>query len=80
MDSTTASNYVRFSEPLDVASATPASVRVIETTMLRDAATGVYAPVGVRRVLSQNVDYTVRLAPEADSGNTVLEIGACSSR
>ena len=72
--STTASNFVRFSEPLDVASATPASVRVIETTMLRDAATGVYAPVGVRRVLSQNVDYTVRLAPEADSANTVLEI------
>jgi hypothetical protein len=72
--STTASSYVRFSEPLDVSSATAASVRVVEATMLRDAASGVYAPVGVRRVLAQNVDYTLRLAPEADSANTVLEI------
>lgn len=72
--SVSASNTIRFSEPLSSASLTSASVRVVEATMLRDAATGVYAPVGVRRVLLQGVDYTLRAAPEVDAAGTVLEL------
>lgn len=72
--STSASSYFRMSmavknDPVMLAS----SVRVIRAPMLRQS-TGVYAPVGALGVLQPGVDYTVRIAPEADALGAIVEI------
>lgn len=73
--STTASSYFRMSmavrnDPVMLNS----SVRIIRAPMLRDGASGVYAPVGVQGVLQPGVDYNVRIAPEPDGMGAVVEI------
>ncbi len=72
--STSASSYFRMSQavrndPVMLAS----NVRIIRAPMLRQSS-GVYAPVGVTGVLQPGVDYTVRIAPEADALGAIVEI------
>lgn len=78
--STTASSHFRFSEAVrNDAVMLNSNVRIVEMIMLRQA-TGVYAPVatsplrGPNPILSPGVDYSVRLAPETDTGGTEVEI------
>ncbi|MCU0976925.1 MAG: hypothetical protein MUC71_11540 [Steroidobacteraceae bacterium] len=73
--STTASSFFRMSmavknDPVMLAS----NIRIVRAPMLRDAASGVYAPVGVLGVLQPGVDYSVRIAPQPDSMGAVIEI------
>ncbi len=73
--STTASSFFRMSmavrnDPVMLNS----NVRIIRAPMLRDAASGVYAPIGVQGVLQPGVDYNVRIAPEPDGMGAVIEI------
>jgi pimeloyl-ACP methyl ester carboxylesterase len=73
--STTASSYFRMSQPVkNDAVMLNSNVRIIQAPMLRDPASGVYAPVGVQGVLAPGVDYSVRIAPETDAGGAVIEI------
>jgi len=74
--STTGSSYFRFSQPVrNHAVMLDWNVRIVEMIMLRQSV-GLYAPVaksplrGPNPILSPGVDYTVRLAPEADAGGT----------
>lgn len=60
----------RFSGPVNAASLTPASVRVIRVNI--DNATK--ATVGIAGVLVPGVDYSVGLAADAAVGNTIVEI------
>lgn len=78
--STTASSIFRFSQPVrNDALMLNSSVRIVEMIMLRQS-TGVYAPVatsplrGPNPILSPGIDYSVRLAPETDTGGTEVEI------
>ena len=72
--STTASSYFRMSQPVrNDAVMLNSSVRIIRAPMLRQSS-GVYAPVGVLGVLTPGVDYSVRVAPEIDTGGAVVEI------
>lgn len=78
--STTASSYFRFNQPVrNDAVMLNSNVRIVEMIMLRQS-TGVYAPVatsplrGPNPILSPGIDYSVRLAPETDTGGTEVEI------
>lgn len=78
--STTASSVFRFSQAVkNDATMLNSNVRVVEMIMLRQSS-GVYAPVatsplrGANPILSPGVDYSVRLAPETDTGGTEVEI------
>lgn len=68
--STIAVANVRFSRPIQVASISGTTVRMIEVTV--DNATK--ATVGVRRVLTYGTDYTARVAAAVDSGGSTLEV------
>jgi hypothetical protein len=68
--STVASATARFSAPIDPATISGATVRMIEVTV--DNATK--ATVGVRDVLVYGTDYTARVATTVDSGGSTLEI------
>jgi hypothetical protein len=72
--STTASSFLRMSQPpRNDAAMLNSSVRIIRAPMLRQSS-GVYAPVGVLGVLMPGVDYSVRVAPEIDTGGAEIEI------
>jgi hypothetical protein len=68
--STVATATARFSAPIDPATISGATVRMIEVTV--DNATK--ATVGVRGVLVYGTDYTARVATTVDSGGATLEI------
>jgi hypothetical protein len=68
--STVASSTARFSAPINPATISGATVRMIEVTV--DNATK--ATVGVRGLLVFGTDYTARVATTVDSGGATLEI------
>ncbi|MGB5133434.1 MAG: hypothetical protein WBO00_12490 [Steroidobacteraceae bacterium] len=68
--STVATATARFSQPIDPATISAATVRMIEVTV--DNATK--ATIGVRGVLVYGADYTARVAPTVDSNGSTLEI------
>lgn len=68
--STVASATARFSAPINPATITAATVRMIEVTV--DNATK--ATIGVRGVRVYGTDYTARVAPTTDSNGSTLEV------
>lgn len=68
--STVATANARFSQPINPATISAATVRMIEVTV--DNATK--ATIGVRGVRVYGTDYTARVAPTVDSNGSTLEI------
>ncbi len=68
--STAASATARFSRPINAATITGATVRLVEV----DVDNATKATVGFRRALLFGTDYTARVSPAIDSGGATLEI------
>lgn len=70
--STTAFTSTSFSNPIDPASITASSVRVIELNMVAPNTPSSTAPVS--RVLALGTDFTAEVSPDTDSAGKVLRI------